>query len=195
MGALMDSELQESIREIQPFEPISECGDQDVYEFLKFYLLSRHFEHIPKFRDLGQRVLSWLRRKDVKAHIQEGLRDNWADMRRCSGVFLLMEESKPNDFVFELLSDETELVRGAICEALFTFPEITTLDRLIEIAQKDHSYMVRGKAFLALAKHDPKFVLPVLTKGLSDTDYDNESMTGPPSEYAARALCIIEEKS
>ncbi|WP_254511247.1 HEAT repeat domain-containing protein [Anatilimnocola floriformis] len=90
-----------------------------------------------------------------------------------------------------MLSDPAWEVRELICETLHSSPLANCEDRLLELAQRDDSFVVRGRAAKALARCSRVRAIPVLLAMMEsdhEVDSDPDVLIPPPSSVAASAL-------
>ena len=86
-----------------------------------------------------------------------------------------------------MLEDPDDDVRGSIARILGQLKDDRYVERLVRLARKDASPLVRGCAASGLGGQDPVSSIPVLLE-LLDNDHEPEETGHTPSSHAATAL-------
>jgi len=130
------------------------------------------------------RVPAWVER------IRAGLADPCDDLRISSfSAFWGGNLEGREDALATLINDRSEDVRSGVCEILYSVPDVTATDKLVDAASNDSSPVVRARATQALGRVEPRKAIPVLLDVLDrDGAVDADSDTDAPSTFAASAM-------
>ena len=170
------------------------CTDLELYTTLS---ITSQCVNFCRAKLLGQKPCKLAERlKEILSQppwihrIRAGIKDPLEDLRyRCFWALWVLGLKGRGEAFATLIHDASEDVRGGVCEVLYSAPDASTADKLIEVALGDSSPFVRARATQALGRVEPRKAIPVLLDIL-ERDHADDPATGTdaPSSFAASAL-------